>query len=525
MVAVTLFIALLTGTMPLNVQCPDTVSVGQRFSLTVRCVSSSCAGLSSSNPSTGPGLSFNGTYTSSSVSIVNTPQGTTRQSQYILTMNFTAVSPGEWTIGPVIVNATGSGSQTIPARTVTVVGAGSAPASNQQPTSERRYSWVVPVIRGNTRGMVYPGVPVTVDYYLYSIYGATNINYAWRGSERGVITRTEELSTIEWEHSEVSGVNRARFFTAEFVPACPGVLPLPIVSATVTYAISTPFIAPKDYLLSDTVTVDVYPFPEPVPEGWGGALLDSVSMRLERRGHTVGQAGEQTVRLVVTGPGAVYLRDPGFVTLHGGARLLESARGADNDRQFWWDFIVEPSDTGTVVLGPDTLTWLDRKHGRYRLSVMEPCTLRIEVIPRENREITVPDPGDGGIPVTTWLIVSLGALVLISTVLILSGGKRKNHRESVAGAEDPEELLNRFEGEVSMLLRGKREYMGCEELADLLDAMEIGTLLSRSIQRFWKDMEQHISGREPGREAFLSLRETAVRLLGELAEEKAGKRR
>ena len=524
MVALALFTAILAGTMPLNVQCPDTVAVGQRFSLTIRCVSTSCTGLYAGTPSTGPGLAFNGTSTSSSVSIVNTPQGTTRQSQYTLTMNFTAVSPGDWTIGPIAVNAAGAGSHTVPARTVTVTGTGGVPSPVQQPVQSRRYAWIQPAIRGNTRGRVYPGVPVTVDYYLYSTYNATNITYAWQGSDRGVITGVDEQNEIVWEHSEVPGVNRARFITLLFVPACPGVLPLPTVSATVTYTgMATLVTAPKDYLQSDSATVDVYPFPEPVPDGWDGTLLDSVSLSLERRGFAVGQAGEQTVRLTAAGPGAGYLKDPGFVTLHGNARLLESARGAE-DGHAWWDFIVEPAATGTVVLGPDTLTWLDRKHGRYGMTVLEPCTLSIALIPRENREITVPDPGDGGLPVTTWILLSLGALVVMSTVLILAGGRRRNHRESVAGAEDLEELLNRFEGEICVILKGKPEYMGCEELADLLDSMETGTLLSRSIQRFWKDMEQHISGREPGREAFLALRETAVRLLGELAEEMARKR-
>jgi hypothetical protein len=514
-----LLLAALAATSPFNVECPDSVRVGQTFSLTVRCVSSACTGISSGSPVTGPGLQFVGSATSGSIATVNTPTGTTRQNQFTLELMFMAVSPGEWTLGPVEIDAQGAGRLTVPRRTVVVTGGGASSSGSSQPQqSSRGHSWITPEIRNDTRGRVYPGIPITIDYYLYSSYNVTDISYAWSGAERGVITVTEEIPSIEWQHSRISGVNRAKFFTAVFVPACAGVLDIPRVSAQVTYGNRLLYAAPKDYLVSDSLTVDVFPFPEPVPEGWDGILLDSVRVSFERLGYAVGQAGERSVRLMATGPGAPYCTDAPSFTVHGNATLLESASGCD-DNGAWWDFIVEPSDTGTVVFGPDTLIWLDRKHACYRTSVMEPCSIDIRTMPRQNREIEIPDRRSKGLPATTWVILSLGVLVVISTALILHSGRRKKGNGSVGSAENPEELLNRFECELSKLLTGGREYLGCEELADRLDDREIDTLLSRSIQRLWKDLEQAISGREPGREAFLALRERAVQLIGELARE------
>lgn len=519
MVGFAFFLAVLAATSPMNVECPDSIRVGETFSLTVRCVSSACTGISSGTPVTGPGLQFVGSATSGSMATVNTPTGTTRQNQFTLELMFVAVSPGEWTLGPLEIDAQGAGRFTVPRRTVVAVGsgAGSSTSSRSVPSS-RGHSWITPEIRNDTRGRVYPGIPVTIDYYIYSSYNIADISYAWSGAERGVITGTEEIQSIEWQHSRISGVNRAKFFTAVFVPACPGVLHIPTVSAQVTYENRLLYAAPKDYLVSDSLTVDVYPFPEPAPAGWDGILLDSVQVAVERLGFTVGQAGERSVRLIVTGPGAPYCVEPPSFTIHGAATVLESSRGS-NEEGAWWDYIVEPSDTGTVVFGPDTLLWLDRKHACYRSSVMEPCSIDIRTIPRPNREIEIPERGSKGLPATTWVILSLGVLVIMSTALILHSGRRKKGNGSVAAAENSEELLNRFESELSRLLTGGREYLGCEELADCLDNREIDTLLSRSIQRLWKDLEQAISGREPGREGFLALRERAVQLVGELARE------
>lgn len=520
MVAPVILCLIMGASEPFYTECPDTVAAGDVFQLSVICVSTRCNGLSSGSPATGPGLAFLGSSVSSSVSVVNTPQGTTRQSRFTLAMSFQGVSPGNWNLGPVEVDAHGAGMYTVPARTVTVVdrgGSSGGQGSVQRPPASRGRSWITPEVREDTRGRVYPGVPVTVDYYLYSSYNVMDINYSWSGADRGVITSFDQPRDIRWEHSRISGVNRALFFTAVYVPASPGVTPVPGVTAQLTYAEVFPFSAPKDFIESDSVTVDVYPFPEPAPPGWNGTLLDSLCVAVEADCPTVGQAGERTVRLRATGPGATMLQGPDFITVRG-AELLQSDSG-ESDGEAWWDLIVEPSDTGSVVLGPDTLVWLDRKHARYRTSVMAPCTLSIAVIPRTDVRITVPDPDGGRIPASTWAVLSLGAVALISTVLIAAGGRRRRKVESPATAENLEQLLERFEAEISRILTGRREYLGCDELADRLDERRVDTLLSRRIQRFWKDMEGYISDREPGSEAFETLRDTAVQLLSELDRE------
>jgi hypothetical protein len=516
LVAPVLLCILLGASEPFYTECPDTVEVGEVFQLSVMCVSTRCTGLSSGSPASGPGLVFLGSSVSSSVSMVNTPQGSTRQSRFTLALSFQAVSPGDWNLGPVQVDAHGAGSYAVPARTVTVTGLGgtSGQGSVPQQQASRGRSWITPEVRGDTRGRVYPGVPVTVDYYVYSSYNVMDINYSWSGAERGVITSFDQPRDIQWEHSRTSGVNRAHFFTAVYVPASPGVTPVPGVTAQLTYADVFPFSAPKDFVQSDSVTVDVYPFPEPEPPGWNGTLLDSVCVELEENCPTVGQAGERTVRLRASGPGAAMLPGPDFINVRG-AELLQSDSG-ESDGEAWWDLIVEPADTGSVILGPDTLVWLDRKHARYRTSVMAPCTLFIDVIPRTDVEIRVPDPDGGRIPASTWAVLSLGAVAIISTGLIVAGGRRRRKIESAASAGNLEQLLERFEAELSRILTGRREYLGCDELADRLDEKRVDTLLSRRVQRFWKDLERYISDREPGSEAFENLRDTAVQLLAEL---------
>jgi len=514
---------LLAGSMPLHVEAPDTVTAGQSFSVTVRCVSSSCTGLSAPSPATGSGIAFIGSSTSSSISIVNTPQGTTRQSQFTLVLNFLGTKPGNWSLGPIEIHGAGTGTHVIPHRMITVLDSGSAPAVStvRQPPVSRRYSWIVAEPRADARGRTYPGVPVIIDYYLYTRYNASNITYYWSGSRLGVISDMEEVPQIQWEPGDHSGVRKARFFTLTFVPAGAGFVPVPVVSAQITYSDVLPFTAPKDYLVSDSLSIDVYPYPEPIHPEWDGAVLDSVHLELERTGFATGQAGEQTVRLWASGPGAGYIGEPGFVTVHGDARLMEGATGVWNERR-WWDFLVEPADTGIVVIGPDSVVWLDRKNARYRFAVVSPCTLRVDVIPRRNREIELTFRRHGPISTRAWVILSLGALGLMCLALMIHGRRTRNRDGSVATAKDIEELLNRFEGEASVLLTGSRRYLGYEELQDCLEKAD--TFLARRILRFWKDMEQHLSGREPGREEFEALRETAVQLIRELAEDESRKK-
>ncbi len=518
MVAAAFLCMFLGASEPFYVECPDTVEAGEVFQLSVVCVSTRCTGLSSGSPVVGTGLTFMGSSSSSSVTMVNTPQGTTRQSRFTLTLSFQGVSPGEWNLGPVEVNAHGIGVYTVPARAVTVVGRDgvSGQGSASPGTASRSGSWITPEIRGDTRGRLYPGVPVTVDYYLYSLRNVIDIKYSWSGADRGIITNFEQPQEIQWEYSRTSGVNRAPFFTAVYVPASPGVTPVPVVTAQITYNDGF-LLLPKEYIESDSLAVEVYPFPEPVPPGWDGTLLDSICVVFEETGPGIGQAGERTVRLRASGPGAVMLSGPEFITAHG-AELLESDSGLDGG-EAWWDMIVEPADTGSVVLGPDTLYWLDRKHDRYRTLVMAPCTLDIAVIPRSTVEIRVPDPAKSRIPASTWAVLSLGAAALISTLLIAAAGHRRRRIESVATARNMEQLMERFEGELSRVLTGRRGYLGCDELADRLDEKAVDTLLSRRIQRFWKDLEAQISDREPEGGRFEALRDAAVQLSAELDEE------
>lgn len=517
MTAPLLLLLVLAGSSSLNIEHPDTVRVGDRFELRVRCVSSQCTGITAGTPTTGPGINFVGTSTSSSVSIVNTPGGTTTRREFTLTLGFQAVHPGEWTIGPVDLHGSGFGTHTIPVTGITVLDGTGIPstAPPDPPPASRGRSWILAEPRADSRGRIYPGVPVFIDYYIYSSNEVSNVTYYWSGADWGVIGGIEEVPGIYWEHGGHRGVRKSRFLTITFIPAGSGPIPVPVVSAQVTYSDFFPFSAPKDYLASEPLEITVYPFPEPVPEGWDGALLDSVHLELERRGFASGQGGEQVVRLLASGPGAAYMRFCSPPSVHGEADLLPGASG-EGDHLKWWDFVVEPRDTGTVVVGPDTLFWLDRKSASYRRAVVEPCTLRIDVIPRSGREIGIPslDGGSGGRRSLTVI-----AAVLLGTAglaLRIGAGRRAKRSESLESSKDPEELLSSFEARVSRILTGRRRYLGYEDLVECLESRGTPTLLARRVLRYWRDLELWISGGDPGRGGLEAMREEGIRILREL---------
>jgi hypothetical protein len=270
------------------------------------------------------------------------------------------------------------------------------------------------------------------------------------------------------------------------------------------------------YPVSSPVTVPVYPFPDGErPSNWNGSLTDSVFIVLEKLDIYSGQGGEHYLRFTVTGPGAASLEELPELTLGGPGRLLRGDSGEGQNKK-WWDLIVDPTDTGQVVIGPDSIAWFDRESARFVQAYVPACTLIVEQLPWNPVELEFEPEGAGGF--SFWLYAAIVLVSITILFLLIRTFRRRSGAVHIEAATDSEELMTGFEAGLSSILRGRAGYLGSEELSDLLDEHDVDNILGRRIIRFWKDVEQLLAGREPPEDEFLRMREYAIQLIDELDE-------
>ena len=518
---VALILAFLTAAgEPFTWEVPSEVQYGETFTLTITCSQPGCGGISTDNFNFSRGLQFRGSSTSTSISTVSTSSGRQLSQILVYQMRFTAGDTGTQSIGPVTVNLGGIGSYIIDEISITVSGTGpSSGSSSSNPEDDEPLSNDLVWLQGELRdpgGRIYPGTRLTLDYYVYARVGVENVSYWWTAPELGVIRHVETIPDSNWEGlGKRDNSSRSRLAIIEMTPAAAGSLQAPVFNADIT---GTGYDAwGKAYAWSietDPIILPVYPFPPNPPENWDGTLLDSVSVTVEQLPVPPGQGGELSYRITCMGPGQVYMEEPPDLTLCGNSMLIPSDSGEASNKR-WWDFILEPDETGCHILGPDTLVWLDRNEGEYRLEVIEPCSLDVTVIPRTDRDIELADLEEG-IPSRVW-IIAVGVSVVLLTVLLGIAARRKDRRlASVTSAEDLDELLSGLENELSLMLSGRKEYMGFEELDEFLNRCDTDSLLARRILRFWKDLEGSISEKEITQQSFEKLKRNAGELLLEL---------
>jgi hypothetical protein len=136
-------------------------------------------------------------------------------------------------------------------------------------------------------------------------------------------------------------------------------------------------------------------------------------------------------------------------------------------------------------------------------------------IPWADRKIELDESNNSNSSIS-WIVFALAG-VLFLTVKLGYTVKQKNTRlASVTSAEDMDELLSGLENELSRTLTGKKEYLGYEELDELLSRMNTDSFLARRILRFWRDLEQFTTDREINGSAFNNLKSTAEELLYKL---------
>ena len=516
-----LLILLLGSGQPFSWECPDSVQPGETFSLVITCSEAGCAGISAGRVPSSQGLTLLGSSSSTSISTSTTPNGRQLTQIVVLEMVYSAsTSVGTQTLGPVQLNLHGIGSYTMDEITVVIESSGSAPASttydSPQPAED---VWLAGVLQ-DPGGRIYPGTRLFIDYYVYSRVGIENVTYWWEAPELGAILNIETIPDSNWESVDTKHDNVTRSLLAriEMAPAAAGSLLAAGFTAEITGTDYNRWGKASEWNIESTpIILPVFPFPDNPPENWDETLLDSVSVKIQQLPAPPGQGGELSIRVTCLGPGSVYMKDSPLLTIEGNAALIEADRGQAENKK-WWDFILEPQETGCCILGPDSIVWLDRNTYTYQTEVIDPCTLEVSVIPWADRTIELDSVDSKGSPLCWVTIGTVGVLAM--TVLFGAAAKKRDKRlASVTDASDLDELLSGLESELSKMLTGKKEYIGYEELDAFLNECDADSFLSRRILRFWKDLEQSLSDREITGQAFEKLKTTADELLEKLRED------
>jgi len=518
MVTAGLLVSFLISLSPVEIVVPESVEQGEVFRVSVSCNDIQCRSLHCT-PLLSSGLEFAGSSTSSSYTSIHTPSGYQTRQEFLLVLMIRATGSGMQTIGPFQVTVGGIGTYTLPAESLMVEG--QVPSSEALETGNERLGdkvWIEAA--PEYEGRIYPGVPFVVTYYCYARIYVDDFEYWWSAPEFGTATCVDSPEYLDWEMVE-SGLQRCAFCALEITPACPGSLLVPEMEAFMREIARNPLQKALEYYpVSSPVAVPVYPFPDDgEPSNWNGSLTDSIFIVLETLDIYSGQGGERYVRFTVTGPGAPSLEELPELTLSGPGRLLRGSSGGGQNKQ-WWDLILDPTDTGVVIIGPDSIAWFDRESARYVQAYVRACTLNVEQLPWDPVELQFEPSGAGGF--SFWLYAAIALALLIVLLLLIRTFRRRSGAVRLEIAVDSEELMTGFEAGLSSILRGKAGYLGSEELSDLLDEHDIDNILGRRIIRFWKDMEQLLSGREPSRDEFLRLREYAIQLVDELDQKLRG---
>ena len=521
MVGFLLGASLLLAVPDVEVTAPDSVGVGETFAVEIRITGTELRNVSCLPESSG-GLDFLGSGSLGSFSSVTTPTGIRMVSETILTLTFSAPEAGRYEVGPFSLTAGGTGRMELPS--VTVIAAGAGRRGRTRPSSELRFpgldglpsdgpaAWIE--VKVDTSETVYPACPFEATYFLCTTRSdLVGINYGVEGCAHAASRTLENASELAWRRGQ-DGVKRAMLARLEITPAFPCSLVIPGIGGVVTLR-SGPIETEYD-LPGDSIWIPVMPFPEGGrPANFAGAV-DSLSVALSRVPGGYSMAAERCFELTATGPGAPTLAEPPPLTVGGPASLRFGPR-EEQPGGVRWLVLLQPSDSGTVILGPDSVAWFDRGEEAYRQAEIPPCTLTVRAPVRSGAlpEIDAgPSDGDG---ILAWAVLAavLSAIVLLA---VRSARKRVSWRP-IAEARDPEELLTAMEREISGLLDGAPSSMGFEELNEALDDVGADNILQRRLMRFWKDLELQLSGRAPSPGHLEELRRTASELVDQLAAE------
>jgi len=476
----------------LSIDAPDTVRTAESFQVRIRAEGESVSGLDLDPPSA-RGLSFRGSSSSTSVrtSVVNGRRTTVRRAE--LALGYVAFQSGTVSLGPFVVHTGAGESHNLGSVAIVVLpdstGSGGEEGRRQLPGSSRSI-WLEAVPEMPRR--LYAGMPLRVRYILHTRYPLRRITRSWDSPEHAVVRLAEDPGDPRWQPEDAL-FSRAEILTLEMVPACPGSVLVPFVEVNaVAFARGSPM-GSGVRLKSDSVRVPVHPIPmENRPENFGG-VVGEVHLRLEV-GECPHGSSERPVALTAEGDGASFLEDFPGVTVRGPAGL-ESVGRNGGEKTRTWTWLLTPTDSGRVILGPDSLAWLDPVNGTFHQASFGPE--RVDVLPPSATEGAVmPENGNSGGPSATTMAAALVVLAALTAMLLAVLCRRRETRISIGEASDPDELLSALETSLSRLLTGEEGYVEGRELARMLTLRGVDRITVRCVVACWRHAEALVSGSE-----------------------------
>ncbi|MCK5115161.1 MAG: hypothetical protein KAR44_01085 [Candidatus Aegiribacteria sp.] len=513
-----LLLSVVLASPEVSVSVPDSVQTGAVFMCEIALRGSNLGSVECA-PVFSPGLQYIGSTSSHSFSSVTTPSGTSISSEINLLLSFRASYAGAHFIGPLILRTSATG-ETLEIPLILVT-AGNAPPRREttdpiQNTRENEIAWME--IEIDTAGRVYPGQTFSVDYYIYKTRrNAEIVDLFLEPSNYASSKLLENFEELQWIRCK-NGDYRTWLATLEVTPAFACTLSLPVLRGRIGIpgGMMRPF---EDcYISSEGEKIPVYPFPQAdKPSNFNG-ITAPISFRIERVTQGYSAAGERCIQLSVFGPGYSQLREPPELTIMGPAELLPGRSFAPAHDTNAWFILVEPSDSGMVVIGPDSVAWFDTDLEEYRQSIIPACTLYVYPITSRPVDISSLQSNDSGTSLI-WIVTVSLLLILVIIILLHYRNKFAGYAPKISEVNDVEELLTAMGYRLSELLTGSRSYMGSQELDDALDEKAIDALTSRGLLRHWKDLELLLSERTAKPEQLERLKRKSLELIRNLESE------
>ncbi len=508
------FLSLFSLLPDIEVSLPDSVRTGNSFSVDI-----TLTGMDIRNVECAPlcsgGLRFQGSSTMHSFSSISTPSGRSISSEVLLSMNFVAIEEGVHTVGPFKINSYGTIIFEIPADSIIITGHTPDTGTTSISTESEVLAWIE--IEVDTTCRIYPGQPFQIDYYIYKTQRNVEIvDLYLDAAEYASSSLIEDSNEFRWVRCK-NGLFKAWLAAMEITPAFACSLELPVLRGRIGIPGGFYRGSLEHQISSEGSWIAVFPFPEEgQPDNFIG-ITEEIFFSLDETIGGYSQSGEECILLSITGPGASQLKSIPSLTIIGPASMLPGPLLREPDgEEVTCRILIEPNDTGIVIIGPDSLAWFDTDSILYRQSFIPPCTLSVHG-PHQTAGIEM-DFIDGNHNSSLLLILSLVLIITAVVFLVIRVRFGKNSFiPDISDAQDPEELLTALEYEISELLMGSPCYMGSEELDKALDARDADSILKGRLLRQWKDIELMLSGRTISTEQLDRLKRTCIELVQELS--------
>lgn len=514
MVILLYFLSIFSLLPDIEVSLPDSVRIGNSFSVDITLTGMDIRNIECP-PLYSDGLRFQGSNMMHSFSSISTPSGRSMNSEIILSMNFIAIVEGIHTVGPFRITSNGTLICEIPADSIIASGHTPDTGTTSISAESEVLAWIE--IEIDTTCRIYPGQPFQIDYFIYKTQRYIEIvDLYLDAAEYASSTLIEDSNELRWVRCK-NGYFKTWLASMEITPAFACSLELPVLRGRIGIPGGFYRRSIEHQISSEGSWIAVFPFPEEGQPANFTGISEEVFFSLDETMGGYSQSGEECIQLSAAGPGASQLESIPSLTISGPASILPGPLLRDPDRgEVTCRILIEPNDTGIVIIGPDSLAWFDTDLILYRQSLIPPCTLSVHG-PHQTPIIKMDfNENDRN---SSLLLILVSVLLIIVAVFLVMRKRfvRSSSIKSINDAQDPEELLTALEYEISELLTGSPCYMGSEELNEALDARDADSILKGRILRQWKDIELMLSGRKISAEQLDRLKRTCTELVQELS--------